>query len=246
MGKAAGGSFPADDASGIAEGITNDMAVAIQSSMITEESSAPRAAKVMRLWDGRDGRGQVLITGVGLQIPNDLAFEDWELAGHRLSRIVDSSAWWLGDWLVFGKKHYADRYQRAIRAVGLQYQTLRNYAWVARRFDLARRRSALTFQHHAEVASLLVEDQERLLDQAEREMWTTKQLRKAIREQRIGGVEKAPVVALSSRIEVPNSRLGLWRRAADQQGVEFDRWVLSILDRAAKDVLGDLAMPLSA
>jgi hypothetical protein len=240
------GSFRQMMRQALQKGLTIDMDVAIQSSMITEDPSAPRAANVMRLWDSREGRGQVLITGVGLQIPNDLAFEDWERAGHRLSRIVDSSAWWLGDWLVFGKKNYSDRYQRAIRAVGLQYQTLRNYAWVARRFDLVRRRSRLTFQHHAEVASLLVEEQDRLLDQAEQGMWTTKQLRKAIRDLRIGEVEKAAMVALSSRIEVPNSRLGLWRRAADQQGVEFDRWVLSILDRAAEDVLGDQPVPLSA
>jgi hypothetical protein len=215
------------------------MDVAAQSSMITEDVSASRTASVMRLWESRGGSGQVLVTGVGLQISKNLAFEDWERAGHRLSRIVDSSAWWLGDWLVFGKKNYSDRYQRAIRAVGLQYQTLRNYAWVARRFDLDRRRSRLTFQHHAEVASLLVEEQDRLLDRAEREIWTTKQLRKAIRELRIGEPEKPGEVTLPARIEVPNNRVGLWQRAADQQGVDFDRWVWSILDRAAEEILSD-------
>jgi hypothetical protein len=223
-----------------------DMELAVQSAMVTEDPPAPRPANVMGLWDNREGGGQVLITGVGLQIPKDLAFEDWERAGHRLSHIVDSSAWWLGDWLVFGKKNYSDRYQRAIRAVGLQYQTLRNYAWVARRFDLGRRRSKLTFQHHAEVASLLVDEQDRLLEEAEREMWTTKQLRKAIRELRLGETEKPAVAAVSSRIEVPSSRLGMWRRAADQQGVEFDRWVWSILDQAAEDVLSDQPLSLSA
>jgi len=221
------------------------MDVAIESAVITEEEPAP-GANVMRLWDNPVGHDQVLITGVGLQIPKNLAFEDWERAGRRLSGIVDSSAWWLGDWLVFGKKNYSDRYQRAIRAVGLQYQTLRNYAWVARRFEFGRRRGALTFQHHAEVASLRVEDQDRLLAEAEAGSWTTKQLRKAIRELRTGEVEKATGVAVSSRIEVPNSRLGLWQRAADQQGLEFDHWVWAMLDRAAEDALRAEPVRLSA
>ena len=182
---------------------------------------------------------QVLMTGVGLQIPTGLSFEDWERAGRQLSGIVDSSAWWLGDWLVFGKKNYSDRYQLAIRGAGLRYQTLRNYAWVARRFDLSRRRSKLTFQHHAEVASLPVEEQDWLLDQAERELWTTKQLRGAIRDGRSDDPDRRVLTTVSSRIEVPNNRVGVWRKAADCAGVDFDHWVLTMLDRAAEEILSE-------
>jgi hypothetical protein len=152
-----------------------------------------------------------------------------------LSGIVDSSAWWLGDWLVFGKKNYADRYQRAIRAAGLSYQTLRNYAWVARRFELSRRRSTLTFQHHAEVASLLGEEQDALLDLAERHMWTTKQLRQAIRERHLGEQPTSTSTAIDYRIEVPPSRADKWRSAAERVGLDFNRWVWASLDRAAEE-----------
>jgi hypothetical protein len=181
---------------------------------------------------------RVLITGVGLRIPQDLSFEDWKQTGHQLSGIVDSSAWWLGDWLVFGKKNYADRYQWAIRGAGLRYQTLRNYAWVARRFDLQRRRSRLTFQHHAEVASLPSEEQDRLLDHAELEEWTTKQLRNAIRALAGGASAEQALAVVSSRLELPRTNLRVWRKAADCAGIEFDQWVLTILDRAAGEVLG--------
>ncbi|HWM06174.1 MAG TPA: LmbU family transcriptional regulator [Actinophytocola sp.] len=177
------------------------------------------------------------MSGVGLQIPTDLSYEDWARAGHQLSGIVDSSAWWLGDWLVFGKTHYSDCYQLAIQGAGLRYQTLRNYAWVARRFDMSRRRSKLTFKHHAEVASLPVEDQDRLLDQAELELWTTKQLRNAIREVRGDEPDDRALGEASSRIDVPKNRVSVWRRAADREGVDFDDWVLMMLDRAATDVL---------
>jgi hypothetical protein len=178
------------------------------------------------------------ITGVGLNFPTDLSFEDWEHAGHRLSGLVNSSLWCLGDWLVFGKKHYSDRYMRAIRAAGLQYQTLRNYAWVSRRFELGRRRPTLTFQHHAEVASMAQDKQDFWLDVAEKKMWTTKQLRMHIRSQR-GDDDARDRASVIPRIEVLNSRLELWRKAADHSGVNFDNWVMRALDSAAEQALGD-------
>jgi hypothetical protein len=191
----------------------------------------PRAAGLARA-------KQVSMSGVGLHIPAGLSFEEWARAGRQLAGIVDSSAWWLGDWLVFGKTHYSDLYQLAIQRAGLRYQTLRNYAWVARRFDVSRRRAGLTFQHHAEVASLPLEERERLLERAERESWTTKQLRTAIRRRQAGGPE-APVPA-SSRIDVPRNRVGMWRKAADCIGIEFEHWVLTMLDRAATEILSDV------
>lgn len=176
---------------------------------------------------------QVLMTRVGLRIPTALSFAEWERAGQRLAELVDSSAWSLGDWLVFGKAHYSDRYQHAVRAVGLSYQTLRNYAWVAGRFALHRRRAALTFQHHAEVASLPPDIQEILLGQAEENSWTTRRLRSAIRG------EKSQVAESSgdSRITVPHDRVDTWRRAADVVGQDFDQWLVANLDRAAEHAL---------
>lgn len=179
------------------------------------------------------------MSAVGLQLPNRMTFEDWAHAGCQLSGIVDSSSWWLGDWLVFGKTHYADCYQLAIQRAGLRYQTLRNYAWVARRFEVNRRRAKLTFQHHAEIASLPIEEQDRLLDLAEREAWTTKQLRNAIRRQAGDLMQAGPSHPESSRIDLPSSRVAIWRRAADCVGLDLDRWMLTILDRAATEALTD-------
>jgi hypothetical protein len=176
---------------------------------------------------------------VGLHIPTILSFDEWELAGRRLSGIVDSSCWWLGDWLVYGKDQYSDRYQRGIAAVGLQYQTLRNYAWVARRFPLNRRRAGLTFQHHSELASLLPEQQDKWLDRAEQENWTTKQLRSALRLARRRAVPgQAPAeIETVKQLTVPGSRVEWWSRAAEQSGTALEQWVLSTLDRAAELIL---------
>ncbi|MFE4695532.1 LmbU family transcriptional regulator [Streptomyces sp. NPDC056738] len=182
-------------------------------------------------------RVPVLTTKVGLQMPAKMAYDEWERAGRQLADVLDSSSWWLGDWMVYGKDHYTDRYQRGIRAAGLSYQTLRNYAWVSRRFDLTRRRSALSFQHHAELASMPVADQELWLDRAEQRQWTTKQLRGALRAARQGDQQPAAPAVPGRRLEVPGSRLEWWHQAAQQLGVDFEQWVMATLDSAAATAL---------
>lgn len=183
-------------------------------------------------------RAQVLTTRVGLQMPTGMAYDEWERAGRQLADVLDSSSWWLGDWLRYGKDHYTDRYQRGIREAGLSYQTLRNYAWVSRRFDLSRRRPTLSFQHHAELASMPVEQQEFWLDRAEEHRWTTKQLRNALRAARQG--EQQPTVAPAEpnrHLAVPGSRFHHWHKAAQQLGVDFEQWVMTTLDSAAASAL---------
>ncbi|MFF8919306.1 LmbU family transcriptional regulator [Streptomyces sp. NPDC015032] len=172
-----------------------------------------------------------------------LTFEDWERAGRQLSGIVNSSCWWLGDWLVYGKDHFTDRYKQGIRAAGLQYQTLRNYAWVSRQFEMSRRRARLSFQHHAEVASLPVPEQEWWLDRAEQMRWTTKQLRTTIRDAQDDETRAVEQPAPIRRLAVPGNRVQWWRKAAEQSGIDFDKWVLATLDSAAEQALADVAEP---
>ncbi|MFF8955207.1 LmbU family transcriptional regulator [Streptomyces sp. NPDC014894] len=186
-----------------------------------------------------------MITRVGLQIPRDMTYQGWERAGQQLSKILDSSAWCLGDWLVYGKDKYADRYLQAIELANLDYQTLRNYAWVARRFDLPRRHELLSFQHHAEVASLAADDQDRWLDLAERQGWSRNRLRQQIRQRRLGA-EGAPAAdAILPRLHVPSERIERWKAAADHNRTEFECWIVAALDRAAARTLesGDPAAP---
>jgi hypothetical protein len=182
--------------------------------------------------------GQIFATRVGLRIANSVTFERWEQAGRHISQIADSSAWCLGDWVVYGQSRYADRYQRAIEAVGLDYQTIRNYAWVARQFDLSRRRDTLSFQHHAEVAALAADDQETWLDRAEKYGWSRNQLRENIRASRRGGRKGSAADSVIPRIQVTRERVERWRAAAEQTGDEFESWIVANLDAAASLVLG--------
>jgi hypothetical protein len=123
----------------------------------------------------------VVIPGRGLQLTPRLSFDRWLSVGRQLADIYTSSAWCLGDWLVYGEASYDGRYRDAIEQTSLDYQTLRNYAWVVRRFDLSRRRDSLSFAHHAEVAALPQVEQEYWLRKAEELSWSVRQLRREVR-----------------------------------------------------------------
>ena len=101
--------------------------------------------------------------------------------GQQLSQVAAPSAWSLGDWLIYGETFYNGRYHDAIEQTSLDYQTLRNYAWVARRFQLSRRRDGLSFGHHAEVASLPEPEQDFWLRKAEEFGWSRNQMRRVVR-----------------------------------------------------------------
>lgn len=122
-----------------------------------------------------------MISGQGLQLPRQLPFEKWQGIGRQLSAVCTSAAWCPGDWLAYGESAYAGRYREATEQTALDYQTLRNYAWVARRFAMSRRRDTLSFGHHAEVAALAEPAQDYWLRQAEQHRWPVRQLRRQVR-----------------------------------------------------------------
>lgn len=179
------------------------------------------------------GPERILTTRVGLQLPARLTYDRWEKAGQRIFQIADSSAWCLGDWLVYGQEQYADRYQAGAEAAGLDYQTLRNYAWVARHFELGRRREALSFGHHAEVASLPPAEADVWLDRAEQHSWSRNQLRATLRESRQGNRAATPQRDHIPRISASGDRVELWREAASKAERDFEDWIVAALDRAA-------------
>jgi hypothetical protein len=183
--------------------------------------------------EGTKISNQVLATRLGLRFAGALSFEGWERAGEQISRIVSSSAWCLGDWIVVGQSRFTDRYKQVIDAVGLDYQTVRNYAWVARRFEMSRRRDTLSFQHHAEVASLPPEEQDYWLDHAEKDGWSRNRLRQEIRDKRISGAGDNVKPSALPRIVVTPERIARWRATAEQMEMTLESWIIAELDSAA-------------
>ncbi|MFD0689968.1 LmbU family transcriptional regulator [Actinomadura fibrosa] len=178
---------------------------------------------------------RALTRRTGLDLPSELPLEDWQRIGRQIFVISDASAWWLGDWLVYGQNRYPERYQRALDETGLNYQTLRNYAWVARKFEPSVRHEGLSIQHHAEVAALPAEERERWLDRAERFGWSRNKLRQHLKASRAGEPEPDPVRDTLLQVPVEPGKVSRWREAADVTGNDLGEWISEQLDRAADD-----------
>jgi hypothetical protein len=178
----------------------------------------------------------------GLSLPDQMPFDSWRELGSRVCRVVSCSAWWLGDWLVYGEKTYGDRYKQAITDTSLGYQTLRNYAWVARRFPLSCRRDTLSFGHHAEVAALADDERDVWLARAERSSWSCNQLRRRLRaaqlaKSRTPADEEGAVRTRALKIDVPTERHDRWQSAASRKDCSVADWIIVTLDHAAVEEL---------
>lgn len=178
----------------------------------------------------------VRISKTGLRLPAEMTIAQWQRVGTQLANLFDASAWALGDWAHRGEWEFGSKYRTAIATTGLDYGTLRNYASVAGRFDVSRRRDKLSFGHHAVVVALPIDAQDRWLDQAERYGWSVRELRDQIR----GGRELGPVVPLMAqvRVVVDQEREQRWERAAEAARCELVDWIANTLDAAAAELEG--------
>ena len=121
------------------------------------------------------------LTPAGMELPSDLSFEEWEDVGRGLRAIEGAVQWWIGDWLNYGERKYGEKYAQAVEATGYAYDTLRVMAYVAGKVETDRRRSVLSFSHHAEVAGLEPPEQDALLTAAESGEWSKNELRRAVK-----------------------------------------------------------------
>jgi hypothetical protein len=161
-----------------------------------------------------------------------MPLDRWKAVGVRIAEYSDATAWWLGDWLAFGQTKYGRRYKEGIALTGLEYQTLRNYAAVARRFDVSRRRDNLSFQHHAEVCSLTDNDQNFWLDLAGESHWSKSELRRRVRTAAAGPTAAAQDAVL--RLVLEPERVQRWREAAKRGDSSLETWMVQMLDEAAR------------
>lgn len=201
---------------------------------------------------------QATVQKSGMLFPQNLSERSWEQIGSSLRELANSSAWWLADWLIYGEAAYGwRRYREAIERTGLDYQTLRNYAWVARRFEHHRRRECLSFAHHAEVARLSAPEQDYWLRKAEQQKWSRNELRSAVRAsvternqevdrtQNPGdeirsvpqlaestGAEKRQRKTTTLTIELSAYQLDCYSKVAAANGLPVEEWVTQVLDAA--------------
>jgi hypothetical protein len=113
-------------------------------------------------------------TPVGLELAKDLTFGEWRAIAASFGTALQSAAWCIGDWLVYGERRWGRQlllegedfdpampsripshvFDEAVAATGLDRQTLSNYANVCRKIPMADRRVHVSFGHHRVLAPL--------------------------------------------------------------------------------------------
>ena len=143
-----------------------------------------------------------VVTEVSLDLSDpDLDWDDYERLGTFLGSMNRACSWWVGDFILFGERIYGELYAQIEEALGLAPQTLANRASVARHIPPNRRRAALPFGVHAEVAYLEPRERDLWLDKAERGQWTRAKLREEIRVSRGISPDSMGDLAVTGKIE---------------------------------------------
>lgn len=132
-------------------------------------------SKIKEFPDGVHG------TPTGLAFTADLSFDQWEVLLNRLYTMNGAIQWMLGDALNYGNTRYGEKYSQALESTKLTYSALANFAWVARSVPPENRNPNLSWTHHRAVSKLDVEEQRKLLDEAERKEWTVDTLTEVVR-----------------------------------------------------------------
>ena len=121
------------------------------------------------------------ITPTGLQFHQNLSFDEWNDLGQKLAPIGKSIGFIIGDWINYGETAYGEKYEEALAKTGLAYQTLMNFAYVARKVEISLRKENLDWYQHATVAKLKTDEEKRhWLDMAEQHDLSVRRLRKSI------------------------------------------------------------------
>ena len=121
------------------------------------------------------------ITKTGLKFSERLSFEQWQEVGKQLQKIHGSIQWWIGDWLRFGERKYGETYSQAIEETGLDYDTLTSYKWVSGAFEFCPRGQNLSWSAHREIASAPEDKRAGLLEKADKEGMTSREIKEIVK-----------------------------------------------------------------
>lgn len=172
---------------------------------MTGRSALIPAEEARALTDGWLPDG-VVVTPTSLSFTEPLDYDTWERFGRDLQWLrrvqearLQTVQWWVGDWLLWGRHAHGEKFAQAVVETGKAERTLANLQWVASAFDPSRRRESLKFGHHAEVAALPEADQEDLLDEAEENGYSVKDLRDRVQDRKAENDGKDPAVERARR-----------------------------------------------
>lgn len=130
--------------------------------------------------DGSMQIGHFTLKPTGLVADAQATPEEWEQVGSVLQRLEGSIQWLIGDWFLYAERQWGSTYEAVAHATGYSYDTLKDYAYVARNVELSVRTDKLSFGHHKLVASLEPNAQAEALQWAVDQNASISQFRKAL------------------------------------------------------------------
>ena len=143
-----------------------------------------RPSQALRLLADLEDSGA--ITSTALVLPPDISYDQCEALAMMFGQLHRTSAWLLGDLMNHVERVYGETVGQLAEATGLSPGTIHNYTSVCAHIPRSRRRAALPFSTHAEVAYLEPAEQEEWLKKAAEHNWTKSQLREARSEETKG------------------------------------------------------------
>lgn len=102
--------------------------------------------------------------------------QSWAKTWEFVQKAEGATQWWVGDILNYGLETYPEDVSQFLDEK--DYGTKKNYQYVCKSIPASRRREAMSFSMHAEVAPFKEDEQEELLNKAEKLGLTVQELRK--------------------------------------------------------------------
>jgi hypothetical protein len=126
------------------------------------------------------GDGNIQINSLGVQFDGNIPEQAVDDLLQKFGSVARGCLFIIGDAINFAENRYGEKYDHWMQLTGMEYQTLRNAAWVARKLELSLRRDNLTYDHHKLVARLHPEEQKHWLDTAEEKGMSSRRLHKSL------------------------------------------------------------------
>jgi hypothetical protein len=140
------------------------------------------------------------LTPVGLEVHGAPSYERWDDYGLVLWGLGQAATWAVGDWIEYGEARYGEKYAAAQALTLRAPEALMKLSYVSRRFPISRRRKAVGWSLHADVAALPPDEADALLEAVEREGLTRVELRERLRARR---ELEGPEVRVSLQVPLP-------------------------------------------
>ncbi len=125
---------------------------------------------------------KLIKSNLGQEFSKDMTLEEWAAIGREIYSSAEGLTWQLADWAAFGEREHG-ALKEFCEKQGMNYGTLKTYAYVASNVEKSNRFDQLTFTHHIEVAPLPSRKQSEWLTKAAKENWSVSELRRQIRGQ---------------------------------------------------------------